>query len=123
MSRLDGWARPCGKKMFVPQLTPTSAFGLDSRFRFQLWKLRISAEAPVKMRCLWVLIKRTFTFPRSHCFLVARNVLLFQRWVNQRQICFRIKPLLHRYRIDCDHDFQRRGHIRTEDMTAARCSV
>ncbi len=49
--------------------------------------------------------------------------LLLQSWIDQREIRFRIKTLLHRYRIDCDHYFQRRGHMRSENMAGLRCSV
>src|SRR5439155_21629960 len=52
-----------------------------------------------------------------------RTWVLLGSWINQRQIGFRIKTLLHRYWIDCDHYFQRRGHIRSEDMAGACCSV
>src|SRR5438552_12315057 len=51
-----------------------------------------------------------------------RWVLLRSR-INQRQIRLRIKTLVHRYRIDCDHYFQRRGHVCSEDMAGACCSV
>src|ERR1019366_2942959 len=70
MRRPGGWARRCGNQMFVPQLTPTSAFRLDSHSRFQPRMLQLSAEAPVNVRCSCGSIKRTFTFPCSHCFVV-----------------------------------------------------
>src|SRR6202162_2186933 len=49
--------------------------------------------------------------------------MLLQSWINQRQTCFWIKPLLHRYRIDRDHDFERRRYDRIENVAGARCSV
>jgi len=49
--------------------------------------------------------------------------MLLQGWINQRQIRRRIKPLLSRYWIDCDHYFQGRRHVRSENMPAVRCSV
>jgi hypothetical protein len=49
--------------------------------------------------------------------------LLLQSWIDQREIRFRIKTLLHRYRIDGDHYFQRWRYIRIENMAGTRCSV
>jgi len=45
---------------------------------------------------------------------------LLQCWINQRQIRFGIKSLLHRYRIDGNHYFQRRRYIRIEHVTPTR---
>src|SRR5258705_3462107 len=49
--------------------------------------------------------------------------VLLQSWINQRQIRCRIKPLLHRYRIDDDHYFQRRRHVCSENVAGSRRSV
>ena len=62
------------------------------------------------------------------CRVVSVKCILFlffirQAWINQRQICVRIKALLHRYRIDSDHYFQRRGYIRRENVTSLRCTM
>ena len=48
---------------------------------------------------------------------------LLQSWIDQREIRFRIKTLLHRYRIDGDHYFQRWRYIGIENMAGTRCSV
>src|ERR1700745_1892599 len=48
---------------------------------------------------------------------------LLQSRINQRQISCQIKPLLHRYWIDCNHYFQRRRYVRLENVTALRGSI
>src|ERR1700685_3114893 len=53
---------------------------------------------------------------------------LLQSWINhcrinQGQIRFGIEPLLHRYRVDGDHHFQRRRYVRVENMAGTSCSV
>src|SRR5216683_888592 len=53
---------------------------------------------------------------------VELNSVLQSR-INQGQICLRIQPFLHRYRIDGDHHFQRWRYIRIENVAAARCSI
>src|SRR5260370_30739243 len=61
-------------------------------------------------------------YPESS-FQSRHNRMLLQRRVNQRQICFGIKPLVHCYWIDRHHDFQRRGYMSIEKMAASRGSV
>jgi hypothetical protein len=59
--------------MFVPRLTPTSAFRLDSVVDLNFAPCEHPLEAPVCVRCLCVLIKRSSTRRCSHCFLVAHT--------------------------------------------------
>jgi hypothetical protein len=62
-----------GNSMFVPRLTPTSAFRLDSVVDFNVGRCEYPLEAPVYVRCLFVVIKRSSTRRCSHCFVVAHK--------------------------------------------------
>src|ERR1039458_5118444 len=59
----------------------------------------------------------------SFCLAIAAESALLQNWIDQRQICCRIKALLHRYWIDRHHHFQRRGCVHSKNVASARCSV
>src|ERR1019366_9381696 len=59
----------------------------------------------------------------SFCLAIAAESALLQNWNDQRQICCRIKALLHRYWIDRHHHFQRRGCVHSKNVASARCSV
>src|ERR1035438_4425573 len=70
-------------------------------------------------RMLFPLPKTSQTYRKQE----KNHEALLQSWINQRQICCRIKPFLHRYWIDRHHHFQRRGYIRIKNMAAACCSI
>ena len=48
---------------------------------------------------------------------------LLQRRIDQGQIRFGIKALVHRYGVDRNHHFQGRRYVRVQNMAGARCSV
>ncbi len=54
---------------------------------------------------------------------VTQLARLLQCWINQPQIRFGIKALMHRYRVDRNNHFQRRRHVHVENMAGTRCAV
>src|SRR5580704_17825907 len=59
----------------------------------------------------------------SHQRAADGSPLLLRRGLNQRQVCCRIKVLLHGYGINGEHHLQCWRYICRENMAALRCSV